>query len=123
VIRGNLLVIPIAGSLLYVEPVYLRAEQGELPELKRVIVAHNKEIVMTNSLDTSLAAIFGEGQPQQPTEQPAPTDETAVDAQQVQSALETYRKARDAARQGDWAEYGRQMEQLETKLEQLQQPD
>lgn len=123
VIRGNLLVIPIAGSLLYVEPVYLRAEQGELPELKRVIVAHNKEIVMTNSLDTSLAAIFGEGQPQQPTEQPAPTDETAVDAQQVQSALETYRKARDAARQGNWAEYGRQMEQLETKLEQLQQPD
>ncbi|MDJ0697968.1 UPF0182 family protein [Mastigocoleus sp. MO_188.B34] len=58
VIRGDLLVIPIEQSLLYVEPVYLRAEQAQLPELKRVIVAYGDQVVMQETLEQSLAAIF-----------------------------------------------------------------
>lgn len=61
VIRGNLLVIPIEGSLLYVEPLYLQAEQSQLPELKKVIVSYGSTIVMEDDLQKALIALFGDG--------------------------------------------------------------
>ena len=59
VLRGSLLAIPIEKSLLYVQPLYLAAEQGSLPELKRVIVAFGNRIVMEETLDQALQRIFG----------------------------------------------------------------
>ena len=59
VIRGNLLLIPIGKSILYVEPVFLEAETGGIPELKRVIVVAGEQIAMEVTLEESLAAIFG----------------------------------------------------------------
>ncbi|WP_019501538.1 UPF0182 family protein [Pseudanabaena sp. PCC 6802] len=117
VIRGDLLVIPIAQSLLYAEPVYLRAEQGELPELKRVIVAYDKAVVMEETLDKSLAAIFGSDR----GEKEAPSPVTGVSSTLVKSALETYQKAQEALRQGNWAEYGRYQQELEGILLKLNQ--
>jgi uncharacterized membrane protein (UPF0182 family) len=61
VIRGNILVIPIESSILYVSPLYLRAEQGQLPELKRVIAAYGDQVVMKETLDAALSALFSEG--------------------------------------------------------------
>ena len=58
VIQGTLLVIPIEESLLYVRPLYLRAQQGRIPELTRVIVAYQNSIVMDRSLDAALARLF-----------------------------------------------------------------
>ena len=115
VIRGDLLVIPIQESLLYVEPIYLRAEQGELPELKRVIVAYDQEIVMEESLEQALAAIFGEKKSQQPT----PVTKTEVPSSLAKSALETYRKAQQAAKEGNWADFGRYQQELEKILQQM----
>lgn len=65
-IQGNLLVIPIERSLLYVEPLYLEAEQNSLPTLVRVIVAYNNRIVMAETLEQALAAIFQEEKPTTP---------------------------------------------------------
>jgi len=123
VIRGDLLVIPIEESLLYVEPVYLRAEQGELPELKRVIVAYNKEVVMSENLERSLALLFGE---QAEEEQPAPAAVTRPQvpeniAQLTNSILEKYQQAQEARRQNNWTEYGRYMQEFEQLLNQLRQ--
>ncbi len=56
--QGNLLVIPIENSLLYVEPLYLEAEQNRLPTLARVIVAYGNRIVMAETLNDALTAIF-----------------------------------------------------------------
>jgi uncharacterized membrane protein (UPF0182 family) len=56
--QGNLLVIPIERSLLYVEPLYLEAEQNRLPSLARVIVVYKNRIAMAQSLDDGLQAIF-----------------------------------------------------------------
>jgi uncharacterized protein len=64
VIQGNLLVIPIEQSLLYVEPLYLEAEQNSVPTLVRVIVVYQNRIVMAETLEQALAAIF---QPSKPT--------------------------------------------------------
>ncbi|QDL07619.1 hypothetical protein DP113_06620 [Brasilonema octagenarum UFV-E1] len=65
-IQGNLLVIPIERSLLYVEPLYLEAEQNSLPTLVRVVVAYNNRIVMAETLEQALAAIFKKNQPTTP---------------------------------------------------------
>ncbi len=58
VIQGNLLIVPIEQSLLYVEPIYLEAEQNSLPTLIRVVVAYENRIVMAETLDQALRAIF-----------------------------------------------------------------
>ncbi|BAZ13170.1 hypothetical protein NIES4071_50090 [Calothrix sp. NIES-4071] len=64
VIQGNLLIIPIEQSLLYVEPIYLEAEQNSVPTLVRVVVAYQNRIVMAPTLDNALTAVF---QPTTPT--------------------------------------------------------
>lgn len=61
VIRGNLLVVPIGQSNLYVEPIYLQSEQGQLPELKRVIIANGSNVVMAESVLLGLQELFGAG--------------------------------------------------------------
>ncbi|WP_224412847.1 UPF0182 family membrane protein [Oscillatoria salina] len=118
VIRGDLLVIPIEESILYVQPIYLRATEGELPELKRVIVAYNQDIVMETSLDRALAAIFGNEQAQR---EELPTDIRAIPTpgNLTEAALQTFRQAQEAAQAGNWTEYGRLSDKLETILEQL----
>jgi hypothetical protein len=113
VIRGDLLVIPIDQSLLYVEPVYLRAEQGELPELKRVIVVYDQSVVMENSLEEALNAIFGGEQVGLKTPAPLSGQASAL----MQSALEAYHKSQAALRQGNWSEYGRYQQDLERILQ------
>lgn len=65
VIRGNLLAIPIAGNFLYVEPIYLQSDKGgSIPEMKRVILAYQDQLVMTETLGLALTQLFGEGAPQ-----------------------------------------------------------
>lgn len=62
VLRGNILIIPINGNLLYVEPIYLQAENQEsLPEMKQVVVSYNDKVVMAQTLDQGLAQLFGAG--------------------------------------------------------------
>src|SRR5258708_9795767 len=68
VIRGNLLVIPIENSILYVSPLYLRAEQGQLPELQRVITAYGDHVVLKETLPQPFSPLF-----QPSTLPPAPT--------------------------------------------------
>lgn len=125
VIRGDLLVIPIQESLLYVEPVYLKADQGELPELKRVIIAYENAVVMEETFDAALSTIFGQKSSPLPIQtdqtasaQPKPNQATADLARQ---ALETYQRAQDALRQGNWADYGRHQQRLKDLLQQLNQ--
>ena len=113
VIRGDILVIPIDGSILYVQPLYLRAEKGELPELSRIIVAYDKEIVMTPTLEQSLAAVFD-------TIPPGLTESDFATADlSSQSALRIYQQAQEALRRGDWIEYGQYQQQLQNILREL----
>ena len=141
VIRGNLLVLPIGDSLLYVEPLYLRAENGQIPELKRVILAAGDTIVMRETLAEALEALFEEqgdvvpvtaepetapavetGQePAEPAEPPASTviSDDLADlsvAQLAELASTHYEAAQQALQEGDWATYGAELETVEAAL-------
>ncbi|MCC0175635.1 UPF0182 family protein [Waterburya agarophytonicola K14] len=112
VIRGDILVIPIDGSILYVQPLYLRAEKGELPELTRIITAYNKQIVMTPSLEQSLAVVFNQSDP-------SLSIPAIADSPNGRSALEIYQKAQQAFQRGNWVEYGQYQQQLQNILQNL----
>ncbi len=123
VIRGNLLVIPIEQSILYVEPIYLKAERGQLPELKRVIVASGDRIVMEPTLAQSLNAIYAGLPAEEPTvTAPTPTPGMPLPtglAELAQLAQEHYTKAQEYLQAGDWASWGEELKKMEEVLSQL----
>ena len=135
VIRGELLVIPIKESLIYVQPIYLRAEGGTIPELKRVVVAHESKVVMAETLEEGLNVLFGSGaaaqartsaqdslsalgenQPSVTTGGIAPSGATAGLLREAQSH---YDRAIAAQRAGNWTEYGKEIDQLGAALRAL----
>ena len=140
VIRGNLLVIPIGESLLYVEPLYLQAATGKIPELKRVILATSDRVIMAENLGLALAELFGQdiltdtklaelaisGDGELPAELPA-VERVEVDVALAASSIEElileanrrYAKAQEALLSGDWAAYGAELEGLEMVLDRM----
>jgi uncharacterized membrane protein (UPF0182 family) len=134
VIRGSMLAIPIDQSLIYVQPLYLAAnEQGALPELRRVIVAYGNQIAMEATLEQSLARIFG-GRVGPATAAPAPTAGTAAtagaapgltptDRAAIQRAFEAFTRSQEALRRGDWGTYGAEQKRLEETLRSLSSSD
>jgi uncharacterized membrane protein (UPF0182 family) len=129
VIRGNLLTIPIENSLLYVEPIYLQADaKDSLPEVKRVIVAYGEKIVMEPTLEAALEKIFGKEEekpkpdipkPTEPTRPIIPDDDTTDVNELIIRANDVFERSTEAQRQGDWAEYGRLIEELKAILNRL----
>jgi uncharacterized membrane protein (UPF0182 family) len=121
VIRGNLLVIPIEQSILYVEPIYLKAERGQLPELKRVVVASGDLITMEPTLAQSLNAIYtGLPAEELPVVVSPATPETPTElAELAKLAQEHYVKAQDYLKEGDWAGWGEELQKMEEVLSQL----
>ena len=140
VLRGELLVLPIEGALIYVQPLYLRAQGGRIPELKRVIAAHEGRVAMAETLDGALAALLASSGPV-PTPPDVPEATAAMDttagttlgttpsaagsvperiAQLATQAREHYDRARAAQRSDDWATYGTEMRRLGEVLRQLE---
>ena len=119
VIRGSLLAIPIEKSILYVESLYLAAEKGQLPELKRVIAAYGSSIAMEENLDLALQRIFGGELVREPeflkTTVKTPERES-TDRQLAIEALSHYRKAQAYLRQGDWGAYGEELHKMDDIL-------
>ncbi len=134
VIRGNLLTIPIEDSLLYVEPMFMKASgENSLPEMRRVIVAYGDTIVMEETLAEALSVIFGEagpgvGQPGQPEVPGQPTEPGQLPEdygenmeELIASANQLFQKAQEALKDGNWAQYGEYLGSLEEVLNRMQQ--
>ncbi len=135
VIRGDLLVIPIDHALLYVQPLYLQAEGGRIPELKRVLVAYENQVVMRETLELALQALFAGGGDAPITQavpvtgavaqRPAAGADTVVGAASAElqslvvEARRRYQAAIEAQREGDWSRYGEEIRRLGELLERM----
>jgi uncharacterized membrane protein (UPF0182 family) len=133
-IRGSLLAIPIEDALLYVQPLYLSASEGALPELRRVIVAYGNQLRMDTNLEAALEGLFGAGA--------APSDKQAAAAAKAgravplqpgatttqssmapsalaKEALEHFNRAQAALKDQDWSRYGEELKKMRAVLEEL----
>ncbi len=128
-IRGNVLSIPIENSLIYVEPIYLQASnENSLPEVKRVIVVYGDRIAYRPTLKEALEELFGETEVPEP-DRPIDEDAQTPDGQPgavmdindlIRLSNEAFQRAQEAQKNGDWANYGRYLNELQSYLEQLQ---
>ncbi|MGD2105460.1 MAG: UPF0182 family protein, partial [Anaerolineae bacterium] len=123
--RGNLIVTPINGALLYIEPIYLQAEASRLPELKRVVVSYQNRVAMESTLSEGLAqvlggaAVEGETEPAPATgEEPTPAASGRV-ADLARSAQAHYEAAQECLQNGDWECYGDELGALQQDLRAL----
>jgi uncharacterized membrane protein (UPF0182 family) len=114
VIRGNMIVIPIKNSFLYIEPVYLKASaSGALPQLKRVVVAYDDKLTMQETLDDALSVLFGSEKPSPKRDadnSSSPPQDTL--AQKFAYASTLYNEAQEALSQGDFVLYAEKIEEM-----------
>jgi uncharacterized membrane protein (UPF0182 family) len=119
VIRGSLLVIPIEQSLLYVQPLYLAAsDKVGLPELRRVIVAYENDVVMEENLELALRRLFGEKAVAGKAYSTAEST-TSATADLAKEAMRVYESATELQRQGNWAGYGEAINKLGQLLKRM----
>jgi len=133
VYRGNLLVIPMGKSILYVEPMYLQADSSKLPELKRVIAGFGNKVVMEPSLEESIIALFGEDSTAEPD---GTSDDVTEDANDIddgeditgddslaglaKQARQYYDTAQERLQAGDWTGYGENLNKLNDVLSKIE---
>jgi uncharacterized membrane protein (UPF0182 family) len=127
--RGNMFIIPIEASLVYVEPVYLAAANSSLPEVRRVIVAYGDRIAYESTLSAALDSLFGSGSLEAgggaggAAEEPGAEQGDLGFDELALRANEAYENAVAAQRNGDWAAYGRELKNLEQYLTQMLPPE
>ncbi|MCH8077696.1 MAG: UPF0182 family protein, partial [SAR324 cluster bacterium] len=128
---GTLLVIPIETSLIYIQPLYLKADEGSIPELKRVIVGYQNKIEMAENLEDALAQIFGDGTRTEAAS--AAKDASSIPAAALipgtpaapvrgtlsERARGHYRTLSKARRDGDWARFGAELKALGRVIEEM----
>jgi len=143
VIRGNLMVLPIGDTVLYVEPVFLQSEQAEIPQLRRVIMTTGERVVMEPTVELALQALLGEKTQEEldqlieedelleeeiameeeviiEEELPVPDEPLSRDLNDlIIQAQEAYELGQEALREGDWNLYGEKQEELQQILEQM----
>ena len=119
VIRGSLLIIPIETSLMYIQPLYLAAEdKGGLPELRRVIVAYENNVVMEENLELCLQRLFGGKKTPVVGESPVSPKKTTT-GDLAKEAMKLFEKTKELQRQGNWAGYGEYLKKLEDTLKEM----
>ena len=129
---GSLVTLPIQDSILYVQPLFITADDEGIPELKRVVLVFGEEVVMEESFEEALATLFdlqqqpGDGpdeptdpEPDEPVEPDAPVGD-GLAAETLREAAELYEQAQDALAEGDFETYGRLIEELGALLEDAQ---
>lgn len=122
--RGNMFVIPINTSLLYVEPVYLEATNSSIPEVKRIIMAYGDKIAYEETLADCLTSLFGGDAEKGVDNESSPVSDekdsqTLSTRQLAKLASQAFEDAQNAQKNGDWAGYGKYLDKLEEYLSQL----
>lgn len=143
VIRGNMLVVPIGGSLIYIEPIYISSSaekgsvSGSIPELKRVIVAYGDKIVMEPTLKRALEVIFEGKAPTGPVGTLEGIEEDSLDKEGepsteklpqisitldevIDKIIDGYNAASESSAKGNWSGFGENMQKLDEAIKELE---
>ncbi|KPU42987.1 hypothetical protein OXPF_34180 [Oxobacter pfennigii] len=125
VLQGNVIIVPIEESLIYVMPVYIRSTgTNSIPEMKRVVLGYGEKIVMEETLDKALQNIFDmkieDTAPQVPEVNEPPIPDSQME-DLILKANEAFNKAKEAQQMGDWAEYGIRLDELQSILNEMNQ--
>jgi hypothetical protein len=126
VLRGQVLVLPIDNTFLYVEPIYLQASQARIPQLQKVVLGLGDRIIYSDTYAEALAELASGSEPSAnapstttTTGRPATTASGAPaggNGAVVQSIREHLRRYRELAGQGRWAEAGKELEAIESAV-------
>ena len=121
VVRGNLMVIPIKDSILYVEPLYLQSDNANaLPEVKQIILAYGDDIVMEATLEAGLKRLFNYDSENIIDDEGNEIIYSEDIYELIQQANTLFNRSQESLRQGNWSEYGKDLEELENVLEKLE---
>ncbi|WP_039653990.1 UPF0182 family protein [Clostridium tyrobutyricum] len=120
---GDTIILPIDNSLLYIEPVYLRASgKDSIPEMKRVIVSYGDKMILSQNIDTAMQELFNYNQndnSQPDSNQKNNDDLDDSKSKMLQNIKNLYNKAIDAQKNGDWSKYGDYIKQLGENIDKL----
>ncbi len=121
---GDTIIVPINQSLVYVEPMYLRASGKEgIPEMKRVIVSYSDKMVLAESIDDALQQIFSykqKSEEENSNESQIETPSSDINAEKLKEAKSLYEQALEAQKNGDWSKYGENIKKLGDIIDSLQ---
>ncbi|MFL0197941.1 UPF0182 family protein [Clostridium sp. WILCCON 0269] len=121
---GDTIIVPINQSLVYIEPMYLRASGKDgIPEMKRVIVSYSDKMILAQDIDDALQQIFNykqNSQEQNPSDSEIKTPSSDINAEKLEEAKSLYQQALDAQKNGDWAKYGESIKKLGEIIDSLQ---
>jgi uncharacterized membrane protein (UPF0182 family) len=128
VVRGQILILPVGNTFLYVDPIYIQATQGSMPQLKKIVLAVGSKLIYADSYDAALAQLSSGAQQLireaataaapvagTPAGSPAPASNSDQRLARVRDHLRRYR---DLAAQGKWAEAGKELEAIEAEVKQ-----
>lgn len=130
---GSLVTLPISESILYIQPLFVRAQGGGIPELTYVFLISGDEVVIGGSFEEALEELFATGVDlEEPTDDPGeekpgqepaekPVGDPKLDAL-IDRAASLYERAQEALADGDFETYGRLIERLGRLLEQATNP-
>ncbi len=130
VIRGQILVLPVGNTFLYVQPIYIQSTEGSIPQLKKVVLAVGNRLIYADTYDAALAQLSADAQQlvtlatspaatSAPGAAPPPPAATAPGADaRLQRVRDHLRKYREFASQGRWAEAGKELEAIEAEVKQ-----
>jgi uncharacterized membrane protein (UPF0182 family) len=124
VLRGQMVVLPIDGTFVYVEPIYIQAKEARMPQLKKVVMAVGNSLIYTDTYDQALAQLAGAnsaqpaGEPVRtttatPVETGAPAPPPGPADNRIQAIRGHLQRYRDLVSQGKWAEAGKELEAVE----------
>lgn len=124
---GDTVILPIKNSLLYIEPLYLRASgANSIPEMKKIIISYDNKLLMVDNIESGLEQIFNYKTSNAvvpgavtPAATGTTTSLSQTNVKLIKQANDLYTKALDAQKSGDWAKYGDYINQLGTLLKQL----
>jgi Uncharacterized conserved protein len=120
---GDTIIVPINNSLLYIEPMYLRASgKNSIPEMKRVIVSYGEKIILSENIESALEQMFNykqEDKQNNINEGNAAPGNSPEKLNKIKQVKELYDKALEAQKSGDWAKYGEYIKQLGEMITEL----